>query len=56
MPYIVDTILVFQSLSGLDRFYLGGVAYIQQCLNEGWAEKDCIDWSPYEQALNPDHE
>jgi hypothetical protein len=46
----------FETFEELDRFYLGGVAYIQQCLNEGWAEKDGIDWAPYEQALNPDHE
>lgn len=44
----------FETFEELDRFYLGGVAYIQQCLNEGWAEKDGIDWEPYAQAIeNP---
>lgn len=43
----------FETFEELDRFYKGGVRYINQCLNEGWAEKDSIDWTPYEQALNP---
>lgn len=42
----------FETFEELDRFYKGGVQYINQCLNEGWARKDGIDWSPYEQALN----
>jgi hypothetical protein len=43
----------FETFEELNRFYVGGVAYINQCLNEGWARKDSIDWAPYEQALNP---
>ena len=43
----------FETTTELDRFYMGGVTYIQQCLQEGWAEKDGIDWEPYEQALTP---
>ena len=42
----------FETVEELNRFYLGGVQYINQCLNEGWAEKDGIDWAPYE-ALFP---
>ena len=42
----------FTTIEDLDAFYLGGVQYVQQCLNEGWAEKDAIDWAPYE-ALFP---
>ena len=42
----------FTTTEELDAFYLGGVQYVQQCLNEGWAEKDGIDWAPYE-ALFP---
>lgn len=38
----------FETFEELDRFYKGGVGYINQCLNEGWAEKDGIDWAPYE--------
>ena len=45
----------FETFEELDRFYKGGVQYINQCLNEGWAEKDSIDWAPYE-ALFPQQE
>lgn len=45
----------FQSLQELVQFYLGGIAYIEQCYNEGWAEKDNIDFGPYEQALASDN-
>lgn len=38
----------FTDFAELDRFYKGGVQYINQCLNEGWAEKDGIDWRAYE--------
>ena len=38
----------FETFEELNRFYVGGVAYINQCLNEGWARKDSIDWTPYE--------
>lgn len=38
----------FETIEELNRFYLGGVQYINQCLNEGWVEKDSIDWEPYE--------
>lgn len=38
----------FKTVEELNRFYIGGVQYIQQCLNEGWAEKDKINWEPYE--------
>ena len=44
----------FETFEELDRFYKGGVQYINQCLNEGWAKKDGIDWTAYEQALNPE--
>jgi len=41
----------FETVEELNRFYIGGVQYINQCLNEGWQEKDSIDWKPYEDAL-----
>ena len=45
----------FQNLEELAEFYLGGVAYIESCLNEGWETKDNFDWKPYEELLpNPD--
>ena len=43
----------FETFEELDRFYKGGVLYINQCLNAGWAEKDGIDWTPYQEALQP---
>ena len=41
----------FQTFTELDRFYLGGVQHINRCLNEGWAQKDGIDWQPYEELF-----
>lgn len=41
----------FVEFDELDRFYKGGVAYIRQCLIDGWQEKDGIDWSPYEELF-----
>lgn len=35
---------VFENLEELATFYLGGLAYIEQCVNEGWAEKDSVDY------------
>ena len=46
----------FETFDELDRFYKGGVKYINQCINEGWTRKDAIDWDVYEaalEALNP---
>lgn len=43
----------FETFEELDRFYKGGVAYINQCLNEGWARKDSIDWEPYTTGYPP---
>lgn len=39
----------FLTFDELDRFYKGGVLYINQCLNEGWARKDSIDWEKYKE-------
>ena len=39
---------VFQNFEELEAFYLGGIAYIEQCYQAGWQEKDDIDWTPYE--------
>ena len=41
----------FTTFAELDRFYKGGVQYINQCLNTGWARKDAIDWDAYEAVL-----
>ena len=42
----------FETVEELNRFYIGGVAYIQQCLAAGWQRKDAFDFTPYEEALN----
>lgn len=42
----------FKTYEELDGFYTLAFAYINKCLNEGWIEKDSIDWTPYEQQLN----
>jgi hypothetical protein len=38
----------FETMEDADDFYLQAVGYINQCLAEGWQEKDGIDWAPYE--------
>lgn len=43
----------FASYEELHGFYLQAAAFKNQCLNEGWARKDAIDWTPYEEALEP---
>lgn len=37
----------FRSLNSLYDFYTQAIGYIQQCLQDGWNEKDNIDWSQY---------
>lgn len=34
---------IFENITELATFYLGGLAYIESCYNAGWAEKDAID-------------
>jgi hypothetical protein len=43
----------FETIQEITNFYLAGVQFINATLQAGWAEKDSIDWTPYEQALNP---
>ena len=43
----------FADVTELKAFYYGGLNFIEQTVNEGWAIKDNIDWTPYEEALNP---
>ncbi len=42
----------FEDFETLDDFFTKSVVFINQCLNEGWAEKDGVDFTPYEEALN----
>ena len=37
----------FTTYEELDSFYMQAFGYINQCLNEGWARKDAIDWNDY---------
>lgn len=39
---------VFETVAELNSFYAEAFAFVNQCLNEGWARKDSIDWSDYE--------
>ena len=43
----------FETLNDLNEFYYAAFAYIKQCLAEGWAKKDSIDFSPYEAIFTP---
>lgn len=42
----------FDTQEEMDAFNNACVAYKQQCLQEGWQQKDAMDWSPFE-ALFP---
>ena len=46
----------FETIEEITNFYLAGVQFINATLQAGWAEKDSIDWAPYEAALNPQPE
>ena len=35
----------FATMEDADDFYVKAVAFVNQCLTDGWAEKDGIDWS-----------
>ena len=43
----------FSTKTELKAFNEAWQAYRQQCLVDGWAEKDGMDWTPYAEALNP---
>lgn len=42
----------FDNMADAQDFYTKAVAHIHQAVADGWAEKDAIDWAPYE-ALFP---
>lgn len=42
----------FTTVNAITQFYLAAVAYINQCLKDGWDEKDSFDFTPYEQELS----
>lgn len=37
----------FEDMEDFSDFYVKTIAYVNQCLNEGWAIKDSMDWEPY---------
>jgi len=43
---------IFETVEEITRFYIHGVNFINQTLNEGWQRKDSIDWTPYEEQLS----
>lgn len=38
----------FENMGDFSNFYMSAVAHINQCLNEGWQEKDSLDLTAYE--------
>lgn len=46
----------FETLEDFTNFYTSAINYINQTLAEGWQKKDSIDWTVYENALNPKSE
>ena len=42
----------FDTLEELQDFYIKAMRYINEQLAIGWAKKDAIDWTKYEEALN----
>ena len=42
----------FKTAKELNAFYTQAATYIQQCLQDGWDEKDGIDFTPYEDYFN----
>ena len=45
----------FETMEDSTDFYTAAVNHIHQTVADGWAEKDAIDWAPYE-ALFPNNE
>ena len=43
----------FTTVEELADFYTKAIEYVNKTLADGWAKKDSIDWTPYENALNP---
>ena len=43
----------FATKTELKAFVEACVQWKQQCLSDGWDEKDGMDWTPYEEAFQP---
>ena len=46
----------FTTMEELTAFYLASVSWVQTCLAEGWAQKDGLDTSAYEELLAGEEE
>ena len=44
----------FETKEEMNEFFAACIQWKQQCLADGWTDKDAIDWTPYEQVLNPE--
>lgn len=42
----------FETLEDLTNFYTSAMTYINTTLAEGWAKKDSVDWTQYEELKN----
>ena len=42
----------FETLEEISDFYTSAISYVNNVLADGWAKKDSLDWSEYEQLLN----
>lgn len=40
--------ITFHDIDEYTEFYLKVVSHIRQCIQEGWANKDAIDWTLYQ--------
>lgn len=41
----------FTSMDAFSDFYNSATEYIHQCVVDGWAEKDSVDWTEYEELI-----
>lgn len=43
----------FEDMKDFTDFQISTINYINQCLNDGWKQKDSINWKEYDDLLNP---
>ena len=55
----IDGTPVYEEFADVDEMHAVCVSttnHVLSCQQAGWAEKDAIDWTPYEEALDPEVE
>ena len=55
----IDGTPVYEEFADVDEMHAVCVSttnHVLACQQAGWAEKDAIDWTPYEEALDPEVE